>query len=251
MTEGTLTDKGMNDDGVWIARIDDKPYPVLGYVLPFLEKVEKGAWCEYTLKDGKVSKISKIKNNPQGTPAGRKGVVDVAGDAVDKAKEKMAKAGFGQPAEQGKPTDGLPKTVEGKLSVINTEARTFNLWREDFKITISWIPSQDSLMAKFKQWDKVKVTYEVGTPNRLVDIVNIASKKGDWQPKKPRVTIAATVNLQNYENIKVEVEGNNAEECTKILIDTLNGFAKNPAYSTTRDMIQSYLMRVLNTKGGA
>jgi len=28
----------------------------------------------------------------------------------------------------------------------------------------------------------------------------------NWQPKKPRVTIAATVNLQNYENIKVEVE---------------------------------------------
>jgi hypothetical protein len=78
-------------------------------------------------------------------------------------------------------------------------------------------------------------------------------KKGagqNWQPKKPRVTIAATVNLQNYENIKVEVEGNSAEECTKILIDTLNGFAKNPAYAATRDMIQSYAARVLNAKIG-
>lgn len=74
----------------------------------------------------------------------------------------------------------------------------------------------------------------------------------NWQPKKPRVTIAATVNLQNYENIKVEVEGSGAEECTKILVDTLNGFATRPEYSTTRDMIQSYMARVLNVpKGGA
>ena len=71
----------------------------------------------------------------------------------------------------------------------------------------------------------------------------------NWQPKKPRVTISATVNLQNYENIKVEVEGKDTDECTKILIDTLNGFAKNPAYKATRDMIQTYMARVLNTGG--
>ena len=60
-------------------------------------------------------------------------------------------------------------------------------------------------------------------------------------PGNIRVTVGGTINLQNYENIKVEVEGNSAEECTRILVDTLNGFATNPAYSTTRDLIQSYM----------
>jgi len=68
-------------------------------------------------------------------------------------------------------------------------------------------------------------------------------------PANIRVTISATVNLQNYENIKVEVEGSSADECTKILIDTLNGFARNPAYSATREMIDGYMARVLNVGG--
>jgi hypothetical protein len=67
-------------------------------------------------------------------------------------------------------------------------------------------------------------------------------------PQGMRVTIAATVNLLNYENIKVEIEGDDAETCKSVLIGTLNSLAVNPAHSQTRDLIRGYMARVLNVK---
>src|SRR5512133_559728 len=129
---GTLTDKGMTDEGTMIARIDDRPFPVLPYVIPFLDKCERGSKVEFTTKDGKISKINRVKPGA---------VVDIACDAIEQAKQRMEKAGFGQPTG-GNTTDcmstktpdatGLPKTLEGKISAIYPENNTFVLWREDF-----------------------------------------------------------------------------------------------------------------------
>ena len=60
--------------------------------------------------------------------------------------------------------------------------------------------------------------------------------------KRPRITISTTVNLQNYENIRIEVEGNNAEECKKMIVDALCTFGKK--HEATRQYIDSYLLRV-------
>lgn len=60
--------------------------------------------------------------------------------------------------------------------------------------------------------------------------------------KRPRITISTTVNLQNYENIRVEVEGNTKEECRKMITDALNSFGKK--HEATRQYIDSYLLRV-------
>jgi hypothetical protein len=83
------------------------------------------------------------------------------------------------------------KTVEGKISVLHPETRSFNLWREDFKVTISYAQNKDDEMGKFKQWDAVKVTYEVGTPNRLTEIVPlkkgvVGGAKRDYVPKNEK-----------------------------------------------------------------
>ncbi|HUW85519.1 MAG TPA: hypothetical protein VMV55_01450 [Methanoregula sp.] len=158
-------------------------------------------------------------------------------------------------------TEGL-KTVEGQIASINSEKRLLAIENRDGIIfySVSWLPTQDQKIGKLKVGYYVKPTVEVkgDSSGRLIDLPYCErpadwpkSNKGtgNWQPKRPRVTIAATVNLTNYENIKVEVKGNSPEECMKIMVDTLNGFATNPLYSTTRDMVQSYMRRVLNQGG--
>jgi hypothetical protein len=187
---GLLNDKGMNDAGVMVARIDDKPYEVLSYVLPFLEKLEKGAQVEvFTNKDGKISKIfrAKIRGEAEisrehetynararGTPTDKPGETDIAGDAVDQAKRRAA--GFGQPANNqdtekctspdkpaGKPGNGL-KTVEGQITAINYDKRGLAVrdkggdthpfyWSENFKM----VNYKGELL---KQWWFVRITAE-------------------------------------------------------------------------------------------
>jgi len=61
MIAGVLNDKGMNDSGVMFARINDHLMPVLPYVIPFLEKIEKGSAIEYNEKDGHITKIARAK----------------------------------------------------------------------------------------------------------------------------------------------------------------------------------------------
>jgi len=69
---------------------------------------------------------------------------------------------------------------------------------------------------------------------------------GDWW-----LTIGGTINLTNYENIKVELEGpaEDRAEMVEFLDDTLAQFGRcNPA---TSDLIDSYRARVLKKKEGA
>jgi len=174
---GTLTDYEGD-----IARINDEPKKMLPAAAKWCkDRLKKGMTVDYDLvadgeKKGYIAKLWERKAAPS--------------DSEDKRKA----AGFGQPAGESKENctssgtpagNGLPKTIEGKISVITPDARTFNLWREDFKLKITWMPGQDAAMAKFKQWDPVKVTYEPGTVNKLVDIVG-EKKKGGWGGGQPR-----------------------------------------------------------------
>jgi len=115
---GTLNDKGMNDAGVMVARIDEKPYEVLSYVLPFLEKLEKGSQVEVTLnKDHKISKIQRAKGQ-QRDPS---------------TQTAMDKAGFGDPSP-GAPQETI-KAPEGGIAgiVAATKANAERLAQEERK----------------------------------------------------------------------------------------------------------------------
>lgn len=162
-------------------------------------------------------------------------------------------------------TDGLKK-VSGQVQTIDTAKRALTILSYEemdgkkcpITTALKWTPGLDGKMGKLKEKFFQTFLYQ----GEQIDDAHYFAKPADWpqqqhenkggqnwQPRKPRVTIAATINLQNYENIKVEVEANSAEESTKILIDTLKGFATNPNYKATREMIDSYLARVLNQGG--
>lgn len=150
--------------------------------------------------------------------------------------------------------------LNGKCQAIDTTARTFTIKDTGGAIhPFKWGAGPlDDVMKKWKAGYYLTVKYDTDT-HAIKNVSYWQEGKdqfpkqqtgGQFAPRKPRVTISATVNLQNYENIKVEVESTSSEESTKILVDTLNTFARNPAYSATRELIDSYLVRVLNQKAG-
>jgi len=111
-------------------------------------------------------------------------------------------AGFNQPAgpkpvpapiAAPAPKESSMKTFEAKLSMVNFETRTFTLWTEEFKVSVSWTGQHfDTEMSKFKQWDKVKATYEIGNPNTLIDIVpekKVWQGKGNYQPRNDKLIV--------------------------------------------------------------
>jgi hypothetical protein len=65
--------------------------------------------------------------------------------------------------------------------------RPDNAFAED----IAWGPAQDAALGKYKENYKAKVTYEVGTPNRLTEILSLFKKdgsgKGSYQPRNEKL----------------------------------------------------------------
>jgi hypothetical protein len=158
---GLLNDKAMNDDGVWITRIDDKPYKVLSYVVPFLEKIEKGSQVEITLnKDDRVSKITRARPQTdartkteitreheaynaraRGTPTDKPGETDIAGDAVEQVKRKAA--GFDNPSQS---TAKAPEGgIEGIVAATKANAERLRAQEEKKDCTSSMTPAQSGL----------------------------------------------------------------------------------------------------------
>jgi cell division septum initiation protein DivIVA len=58
------------------------------------------------------------------------------------------------------------------------------------------------------------------------------------------VSVGVTVNLDNYENLRIEVEGEDAEEVVSLLDSVLAGLGRNDSYATER--IDSYRRRILS-----
>jgi len=161
---GTLNDKGMNDAGVMVARIDEKPYEVLSYVLPFLEKLEKGLQVEVTLnKDHKISKISRAKGqqrNPSTQVA-----MDKAGFGPEtKQEERKDCTSSITPAANPSNSTGL-KTVEGQITAINYEKRGIAI-KDKVGNTHPFYWSETFKMVNYKgeplqQWWFVRITAEL------------------------------------------------------------------------------------------
>ena len=148
---GTLNDKGMNDAGVMVARIDEKPYEVLPYVLPFLEKLEKGSQVEVTLnKDHKISKITRAKSQ-QRDKAGfgqlPDGTKEVMTEAEQKALlEQSAEAQKRKAAGFGTPSESTVKAPAGGIEgiVAATKANAERLAQEEQKDCTSTITPAES-----------------------------------------------------------------------------------------------------------
>jgi len=141
---GILTDKGMNDDGVMIARIDDTPYPVLPYVLPFLEKCMKGNTVEYLLKDGKIGKIAPVRA-PSGPTA-------TGGTSETCTSPKASPAA---------PANGLKK-VEGQIVFLDVPAHKISIkTRDGNTYTFVWPPGVDGEFSRLQQWWFTGVTGEL------------------------------------------------------------------------------------------
>jgi mannitol/fructose-specific phosphotransferase system IIA component (Ntr-type) len=64
-----------------------------------------------------------------------------------------------------------------------------------------------------------------------------------YQKIIPRIMIACKINLQNFEDIMVSVQGNSKEECLTIITDVLNSLGKNS--EVTKEQIQAYKRRVI------
>jgi len=156
MTLGTLTDKAMNDAGVMIARISvdgaaDQPFEVLSYVLPFLEKCEKGGQVEFTTKDRKISKIAPVKKGAGAMPKGD-------------STEKRQAAGFDNPPETNTTTPatntGL-KVVEGQIVFLDAGAHKITVKdRAGTSHAFIWPAPMNDQMAKLKQWFFIRATGE-------------------------------------------------------------------------------------------
>jgi hypothetical protein len=153
-------------------------------------------------------------------------------------------------------TEGL-KTIEGQIASINPEKRLMAIEDRNGIIfySVSWLQPQDQKIQKLKVGYYVKPTVEVkgDSSGRLIDLPYSErpadwpkSNKGgggNWQPKKPRFTIGFTIPLAQFESVRVDVEGNNPEECKAGLAEAIDSLGKNnPA---VKDMLQKFKARLL------
>lgn len=167
---GTLTDKGMSDDGKMIARIDDTPFVCIPITYPFLERIEKGWQTEYELND--ENQIKKIKRAPK-QPA-------LKPDEKFTTADKLKSAGFNQPekevmkesevealkarseqAQKEKPPEPEIKKVQGQI--IEFDAGVHHLTVKDIEGTsheMIWASNLAEKMEKLKQWFFVTISLE-------------------------------------------------------------------------------------------
>ena len=73
--------------------------------------------------------------------------------------------------------------------------------------------------------------------------LNKGGSGGNWQPKKPRITIGFTISVAQFESVRIEVEGANQEECKKILGETIDSLGNQ--HPATKDLLQKFKARVL------
>ena len=211
MIAGVLNDKGMNDSGVMFAKIGEQLIPVLPYVIPFLEKIEKGSNVEYYEKDGKITKIARVKaTQPDNVRTKAE---------IDKEREdynaKAAKAGFVLPGKQDtctspeKPAPDIErinreaeehgkkqraeiaarkaaaetslKTVEGQITALDIPAHKITIKTRDGQHhEMMWTGFLDEKMSQLKQWWFCKVTAEKAGEFWKVMDQGFFQRPADW-----------------------------------------------------------------------
>jgi hypothetical protein len=179
---GTLTDYEGD-----VARVNDKPLKMLPAAAKWCrERLKKGMVVDYDLVDSGERKgwIAKMWERKPGA------VIDIAGDAVEKAKEKMAKAGFTVP-EQGNTSDSCtsPKTpasefweVLGVVETIDTANRKATVSDEDGIIhPLVWAAGYlDEKVAKLKPGYYRKFSGEAAKPDIVTAIGWLGKDEPDW-----------------------------------------------------------------------
>lgn len=183
MTAGILNDKGMNDSGVMFAKIGEHLMPVMPYVIPFLEKIEKGSNVEYNEKDGKITKIARVKASQPNARTKAE---------IDKEREdynaKAAKAGFVLPGKQDtctspdKPAaEPSLKSVEGQITALDVPAHKITVkTRDGTHHEMIWPGSLDDKMAKLQQWWFTKITAEKTGEYWKVTAQDFFQRPADW-----------------------------------------------------------------------
>lgn len=113
---GELSDKGVDDDGKMVARIDDVPFTCIPKTYPFLEKLERGYQVEYELdEENRIKKIWRAK----------KAAPQKEGDGLTTA-QKMKAAGFTVPNQ----SSSSPKETMSESEVAALKARADEAQRE-------------------------------------------------------------------------------------------------------------------------
>lgn len=191
----TLTGKLSDFEGD-VARINDIPKKMLPAAAKWCnDRLKKGMTIDYdVVEDGEhkgwIAKLWERKAAP---------VTDIAGDAVERAQEKMAKAGFGQPTQQGgkgsctspnTPADaGLnsdvrsaSKTLKGSISSVNA-AKKILIVEDTDGIThgFAYPVELDVLINKQKPGWFVEVTYRTQGDRELLSDVKYAERPANMR----------------------------------------------------------------------
>jgi hypothetical protein len=244
MTEtisGILTDYAVMTEGEhagrYGARINDTPYPVMPHVDAFLTRLQKNVPVEVHLnKDGWISKITPAKKSP--VPAAKKAEptaqdidqekAEYNAKAADEARnlerkrkeqetlaEKLAKAGFEQPAKAQaplvdaekplpKPTEPGLKTAIGQIQAVNPDKRGIAVKDVDGVVhPFYWLPALDPVFSRLQKWWYIKITAEgVGDEWRAISQTKADKPegwkssgfggKGNYQPRNDRAIIYQT-----------------------------------------------------------
>jgi hypothetical protein len=149
---------------------------------------------------------------------GRAPVTDIAGDAVEKAKERMAKAGFGQPTG-GNTTDCTSpdtptlKTVEGQIVVLDVPAHKVVLKTKDGQQHgFVWPPALNDQMSRLKQWYFARLT---GEHQKDVDIWKLTAQEFFKRPEDWPATVHSRVFGGQPRNDKAII----LQTCLKVAAD--------------------------------
>jgi hypothetical protein len=79
------------------------------------------------------------------------------------------------------------------------------------------------------------------TPVEAQEILKEIQVTPEVQNQAPRVELSVTVNLLNYESMRLQVESTDIETCKKLVLDALRSFKAEP---NTRERIEAFAHRL-------
>ena len=149
-------------------------------------------------------------------------------------------------------TDEKKVEMNGKITAIDLVKKTLTLKDELGAIHIyQWetVPQDDYFKKQVVgYYQTIKYdpdTYKILGAHYWKEGKNLMPKpeEGKFFPKKPRVSVGFTIAIAQYENVRVDIEGNSVEEVKALLGETLDSLGKN--HEPTKDLIQSFKRRLL------
>lgn len=187
-----------------------------------------------------------------GTPSeGMPEVVLISSPEPEKkpAKPKLS-AKEPEPKYESKPwhrTARLAKVVQNSQSGLTQLNLTYRDYKTDsLKLWTVVIPATlKGKVAELREGDYITV-YSIG--NSVTDVVKkvFEEKHKNSGRSNPTITFASTINLQNYENLRVEVTGEyeSQEDIERLKEDLKSQILTFGKDDVTREMVTKYVKRV-------